>query len=179
VAFLHGTAATHAVRAPVMPCHKPIPSARDAFATLTTVEVWSHKDRQIQTQQSIDTHCVNAYKDIIEMYAEGSASPSRSSMTPTPLEGTLTVCRYTVAKDQQGDRIGHLASAGQLDAAAFDDALVKATVDDTCSTTEHTRFALVRGPGGPSVVVAIDGCAVYEDQVGYFRGTDELRPLLQ
>jgi hypothetical protein len=52
-------------------------------------------------------------------------------------------------------------------------------VDDTCSTTEHTRFALVQGTRGPTVLVALDGCAVYEDQAGYFRSTDELRRLLQ
>jgi hypothetical protein len=179
VVFLHSTDSTHAVRSPVTPCHKPIPAARDAYEALTTVEIWSRKETHIQTQQSIDTHCVDTYKDIIEMYAEGSAPPHRSSTTPTPLEGTLTVCRYTVVKDAQGDRIGHLASAGKLDATVFDDALAKVTVDDTCSTTEHTRFALINGSRGPSVVVAIDGCAVYEDQVGYFRGTDELRRLLQ
>jgi hypothetical protein len=177
--YLHSSAGVVAVRPPTDACHHPQGDARRALSALTTETVWTQNDRRIQTQQSTDTHCVDAYKDVIEMYAEGSGPPHRSSTTPTPLQGQLTVCRYTVVKDDQGDRIGHLDGAGQLDAAVFDNALAKVRVDDTCSTTDHTSFALVRASRGPSIVVALDGCAVFEDQVGYFRGTNELRRLLQ
>ncbi len=173
--FLHSDGAVSNVRAPRTYCGKPTLAARDAFAALTSEIIWTQKDRQIQTQRSIDTHCTDTYKDIIEMAGEYGVTHHRT--TPTPLEGTLTVCRFTVHKEGS-DRIGHLDDGTTIDAKAFDDALAQSTVDDSCSTTEHTRFATVHGTRGGWVVVALDGCAVYQDNVGFFRGTDALRALL-
>ena len=54
--------------------------------------------------------------------------------------------------------------------------LTTVAADSTCSRHGHTRFALVM-PGGPSTLVALDGCAVQQDD-GWWRATDRLRALV-
>jgi hypothetical protein len=178
VVFLHTADSTAAVRSPVNACGKPIGEAKAAFEALELKEVGSHKEQQVQSEQSQATGCTDQYKDVVQMYAE-NGRPDNASATPIPLTGTLKVCRFRVVPDKDGDRIGQLESGGTVDLTAFDQALADSSLDDTCSTTEHTRFALVTGARGGDVVVALDGCALYEERAGYFRGTDALRALLQ
>jgi hypothetical protein len=93
----------------------------------------------------------------------------------------VLVCTYQVEADAQGNRIGRLDGHRALTAdeiAAVNAALTNVTVDPTCSRSTQTRFALLVAKNGPTVVALDGGCAVSQNDGGWFRAGDDLRAAL-
>ncbi|MDX6218244.1 MAG: hypothetical protein QOG99_3828 [Frankiales bacterium] len=175
--YLHSDEGTVAVRAPRGVCSDPQATASEAFRALTTETVWTQRDRRVQSEESVTTGCTDAYKDTLSMDA---GSPSRTP-SATPLEGPVLVCTYKVEADAQGDRIGRLDGHRALTAdeiAAVNAALRNVTVDPTCNRSTQTRFALLVAKNGPTVVALDGGCAVSQNDGGWFRAGDDLRAAL-
>jgi hypothetical protein len=179
--YLHGSR-TLAVRAPLDGCGKPIPSATHALDELGTVEISATRLGRVMTQLSQTSGCSDQYKDVLAI-EESMGDPRQVAQAPTPVQSGTEVCVYTVAKDPQGLGVGQLSAARQLtgaDVARINGELTRATVDASCSRHQHTRFALLQAGGqggGPTTLVALDGCAVQQDG-GWWRVTDRLRALV-
>ncbi len=178
VVWLHSADGVVAVRAARDVCSHPTADGTAAYDAMTTTIVWEKKDRQTQTELSIDSRCSDAYKDMLT-YDIQSGQANRSDR-PTALVGPVSVCTYRVETDAQGDRIGHLdghrvLTGQQVD--AVNAALARVRVDETCSRREHTRFALLTTSAGAPTDVALDGCAVSQNG-SWWRAGDDLRSAL-
>ena len=177
VVWLRG-AGTVPVRAPRDDCGKPTGAARAAYQGLTTVVLSTTRLTQVTSQLATDSSCSDAYKDMLSI-EESSGGPPQTAAHPRPVASGTRVCFYTVAPDEQGDRVGHLTSSELLtqeQSDAINAALRVAVVDRTCGRHTHTRFALLSTAGG-GTLVALDGCAVHQDQ-GWWRAGDSLRAAL-
>lgn len=179
VVWVHA-AETLAVRAPRDNCNAPTVAAAAAYRSLTTAVVGETKLRQVLTQRSMDSGCSDSYKDMLAIREEGG-SRSQSAPRPSPLVAGSWVCTYDVRRNAYGERLGKLTATRALTGAQIEELnkqLSKVVVDSGCSRRLHTRFALIqKESGSPSTLVALDGCAVQQDE-GWWRGTDRLRSLL-
>ncbi len=177
VVWLRG-AETVAVRAPRDDCGKPTGEARAAYQGLTTVVLSTTRLTQVTSQLATDSGCSDSYKDMLSI-EESSGGPPQTAAQPQPVTSGTRVCFYRVAPDEQGDRVGHLTSTELLtqeQTDAINAALRVAVVDRTCGRHTHTHFALLSTAGG-GTLVALDGCAVQQDQ-GWWRAGDPLRTAL-
>ncbi len=179
--YLHGSR-TLAVRAPLDGCGKPIRAATRALDALGTVEISATKLTRVTSQLAQTSGCSDMYKDMLAV-EEHYRGPPQVAQTPSPVGPGAELCIYTVTSDSHGFRFTWLSSARELtrtDLDRINSALAGATVDPSCSRHQHTRFALLQAAdpaGGPTTVVALDGCAVQQDG-GWWRATDRLRALL-
>lgn len=180
--YLHGSR-TLAVRPPLDGCGKPIRSATDALAALGTVEIAATRLNQVTSPLAQASGCSDLYKDMLAIEESMGGGPRGTARAPSPLAPATEVCLYAVVRDPQGSRVGQLSSARQLTAAEsaqVNGELSKSAVDASCARHQHTRFALLQPvgqPGGPTTLVALDGCAVQQDG-GWWRATDRLRALV-
>jgi hypothetical protein len=177
IVYLHGDH-VRAVRAPWTPCRKPTPEARAAYDALTTVVVSETKEAQGRSQLSIDTGCGDTFKDMlwVEEHGGGTHLPTGD---PRPVAAGAHVCRYDVKADKDGFRNGELTSGETLSAGELskvNEELAKSVPDQSCSLSEHTRFATLTDKGSWTQV-ALDGCALLQDS-SWWRATDALRKLL-
>jgi hypothetical protein len=179
--YLHGSRIL-AVRPPEDGCGKPIPSATHALDELGLVEISAIRTGRVTTQLAQTSGCSDQYKDMLAVEEE-SGGPPQTSKVPSPVALGSELCIYTVTRDPRGYRFVWLGSARQLSRTEVDrinSALSGATVDASCSRRQHQRFALLQSSGtsgGPTTLVALDGCAVQQDG-GWWRATDRLRALL-
>jgi hypothetical protein len=179
--YLHG-ARTLAVRAPLDGCGKPIAAGNRALDALGTVEISATKLNRVTSQLAQTSGCSDMYKDMLAV-EEQYGGPPQAAQTPSPVGPGAELCIYTVTSDSHGYRFVWLSSARELtrtDLDRINDALGGATVDPSCSRHQHTRFALLQAggtAGGPTTLVALDGCAVQQDG-GWWRATDRLRALV-
>jgi hypothetical protein len=178
VLWLHGDKVV-AARAPRDVCSKPTRDARAAFEALTTSEVWAEKNRQVTSQQSLDSGCSDSWKDMLSIDEE-FGGPKQTSPQPRPLGAGTWACLHDVKTDGN-ERVGKLASSRVFAAQQLKDlnaALAKADVDPSCKRSTHTRFALLLArQASYATYVALDGCAVQQDG-GWWRAGDDHRGLL-
>jgi hypothetical protein len=181
VLYLHGSR-TLAVRAPLDGCGKPMAAAMRAYDALGTVEISAIKQNRVTSQLAQTSGCSDSYKDMLAI-EESYGGPRQVSTAPRPMESGASLCIYTVTLDPHGYRFTWLSGARQLtrtDVARINSALAGATRDASCSRHQHKRFALLQAggtSGGPTTLVALDGCAVQQDG-GWWRATDRLRALV-
>ena len=105
-----------------------------------------------------------------------NAAPTSTSKAPRPIARGTRVCVYQVQGDADGSRIGQLTSSKTLTPEQVDQInglLQRVTSGRGCSITEHTRFALLDGTDG-TTLVALDGCALLQDST-VWTSTDQLR----
>ena len=181
VVYLHDDSGVHAVRAPTTSCSAPTEPARSAYTALVTAVVGEEGRRTVQSQLSVDSNCPDDYKDTLSIDEQfDSTSPGDQgpgSSTPTALAGPVSVCTYRVASDDEGMRAGRLDGQDTLTGdqlSAVNEALSLARPDPGCSRHEHTRFAVLNGGQQDATVIALDGCAVSQEE-GWWRAADQLR----
>jgi hypothetical protein len=178
---LHGST-TVAVRAPLDGCGKPILAAIGALDALGTVEITATRLNRVTSQLAQTSACSDSYKDMLAI-EESYGGPRQVSADPRPVGSGASLCIYSVTRDPHGYRFTWLSSARQLtsrDVSRINSALAGSTMDASCSRHQHGRFALLQAggtAGGPTTLVALDGCAVQQDG-GWWRATDRLRALL-
>lgn len=180
VVYLHSDTGVRAVRAPWTECRKPTTEAASAYLASRTTVVWEKKDRQTQTQMSIDSACSDAYKDTLALDETYNPNRTNDAALPTALSGPVSVCTYRVQPDAQGDRIGHLDGHRSLTAEqilAINSAITHVRVDPRCSRHQQTRFALLSTGRGDPTVVALDGCAISQSN-RWWRADADLRSAL-
>jgi hypothetical protein len=181
VIYLQGSR-TLAVRAPLDACRFPTAAGNSAYEALGTVDISATKEGQVRSQGSLTSGCPDMYKDMLAIEEE-SGGPSHISPTPRAVDAGTVLCLYAVAPDPQGLRVGRLTSARPVAATEvgqINRALTQSTVDASCGRHQHTRFAMLQPggqSGGPTTLVALDGCAVQQDG-GWWRATDRLRALV-
>jgi len=181
VVYLH-LARTVAVRAPEDGCGQPAKAALRAFEALGTVDVTATRLNRVTSQLAQTSGCSDMSKDMLAI-EEADGGPRQMVQGPTSVPPGAEVCVYGVARDPQGLRVGQLSSARQLTAAEtaqINGELPKSAVDRSCARHQHTRFALLQPvgqAGGPTTLVALDGCAVQQDG-GWWRASDRLRALV-
>jgi hypothetical protein len=179
VVYLHG-ARTLAVRAPRDGCGQPTAAATRAFAALGTVDVTAVKVRRTTSELALSTGCSDQYKDMLAIEGQ-TGDPKQVERVPHPVGAGAELCVYRVTRDAQGFRLGQLSAGRRLTPAQLDQinqALTAATVDPSCTRSQHTGFALLQGGrGGSDTLVAVDGCAVQQDG-GWWRAPDRLRALV-
>lgn len=181
ILYLHGSR-TLAVRAPLDGCGMPIEAGTHAYEALGTVEISATRLNRVTSELAQTSGCSDQYKDMLAI-EESMGDPRQVAKAPRPVEPGAEVCVYAVGRDAQGYRFGQLSAARQLTAAdtgRINSELTRATVDASCSRHQHTRFALLQAggtAGGPTTLVALDGCAVQQDD-GWWRATDRLRALV-
>jgi hypothetical protein len=181
VLFLRGSR-TPAVRAPRDGCGQPSGPAVRAYEALRTVDITVTRLGQVTTERSRTTGCPDMYKDMLAI-EEASGGPPQVSPTPRAVEAGTVLCSYAATPDAQGLRVGRLTSARPLTSAEvgqINNVLPQATIDASCSRHQHTRFAMLQTggqDGGPTTLVALDGCAVQQDG-GWWRAPDRLRALV-
>jgi hypothetical protein len=179
--YLHGSR-TIAVRAPFDGCGKPIQAATRTLDALGTVEISATKLTRVTSQLAQTSGCSDMYKDMLAV-EEKYGGPPREAQTPSPVGPGAELCSYAVTSDSHGYRFTWLSSARELtrrDLDRINSALAGSTADPSCSRHQHTRFALLQSAGqagGPTTLVALDGCAVQQDG-GWWRATDRLRALV-
>jgi len=181
VVYLHDDSGVHAVRAPTTSCSAPTEPASSAYTALVTAVVGEGDSRTLQSQLSVDSNCPDDYKDTLSIDEQlDNTSPSdlgTAASTPTPLTSPVSVCTYRFTSDEQGMRAGRLDGHDTLTGdqlSAVNEALSLARPDPSCSRQEHTRFAVLNGGQRDSTVVALDGCAVSQDE-GWWGAADQLR----
>lgn len=176
--WLHGDDVVP-VRAPRSRCGEPVDAARAAYDALFLQDVSVVRLRQVDSQLAVDSGCPERYKDTLAI-SEGDGGARATTARPRPLAALTRECTYRVELDADGLRVGRLTAARTLTAlqlARVNAALARVGPGGTCSRHGQTRFALLSPPGGPGAVVALDGCAVQEDE-GWWRAGDDLRALL-
>ena len=112
VVYLHSDAAVEAVRAPVTPCGKPIVAARQAYAALTTVEVWT--DTSVAASTSSLQMCSQALpQSTILASSTTTVGEVRAFQVggPAPLPGALRPAGDAGSDD--GSRPSLLRPAGE------------------------------------------------------------------
>jgi hypothetical protein len=173
---------TFAVRAPLDGCGKPMAAAMRTFDALGTVEISATKLDRVTSPLAQTSGCSDQYKDMLAVEEE-SGGPPQTSTVPSPVAPGSELCIYTLTVDRHGYRFVWLSSARPLsrtEVHRINSALSGATVDPSCSRRQHERFAVLQAggtAGGPTTLVALDGCAVQQDG-GWWRATDRLRALV-
>jgi hypothetical protein len=110
---------------------------------------------QVQSQQSVDSDCPDAYKDLIAI-TEDTARPAPATAAWATTVEALRLCRY-----QTDGQVGHLGTSlviGPTPTKQVVELLGKAGPAADCATP-HTQFATLSPVGTTnSVAVELDGC---------------------
>ncbi|MCU1588310.1 MAG: hypothetical protein JWN31_1803 [Frankiales bacterium] len=170
---------TLVVRAPRDDCSKPTTVARQAYAALGLTELGATKRQRVQSELGVTSGCPDKNKDMLAVEEE-MGGPSRSEPAPEPITDATKICSYDVVQDSDGDPVGQVVAVRPMTPALEADinaALADSHRDSSCARHGHRQFALIFGGRGGTTLIAIDGCAVQQDD-GWWRATDKLRELV-